>query len=351
MQSGGLMDYHIIQLFYYLCNAMDNLISHIEYLILVHDCVVIPTLGAFIATHEPAHISDEGILPPCRKISFNQDIRHEDALLAASYARKEGISLDEGRRYVKEIIRQLRYMLDADGEITIGRLGILCRQPEGNLIFTPISSPLSSASKIGREEASIKPLAAEPASKEKKIRDTTDDNTGYEKPADEERQISDSKYYIIRIHKQALKYAAMLMVVVTVLFSIAVPYTQSNRDIDKASVLPIDSMVESNQKKQITEEQPLTNIESTDSMRDEAEEISTTDEYHLIVGTFHSEREAEKFAEMFEGCTFSLRIIKSNKIWRISAKSDDNKESLLSTLNSEKFKREFKEGWIWHQTD
>lgn len=351
MQSKGLSDYDILQLFYYLCKAMDNLISHIEYLILAHDCVVIPTLGAFITTHEPAYIYDGGILPPCRKISFNEDIRHEDALLAASYARKEGVSLDEGRRYVKEIIRQLRYMLDADGEITIGRLGTLCRQPEGNLVFTPISSPLASASKIGRERATMEPLATETASGEKKIRVATDYATVDGKPSDNDKQNSDNKYYIIRIHKQALKYAAMLLVVVSVLFSIAVPYTQSTRDIDKASMLPIDSMVERSHKKQITEAQPTTCIKSPVSTPDEVEETTSSGEYHLIVGTFHSEREAEKFAGMFDDSSFSLQILKSNKIWRISAKSDDNKENLIKTLNSDKFKREFKEGWIWHQTN
>ena len=66
----------------YLCSVI-NITEHIEHLILRHDCVVIPGIGALIAHYIPAYIDTEleCIFPPKRKLTFNPSINHNDGLL------------------------------------------------------------------------------------------------------------------------------------------------------------------------------------------------------------------------------------------------------------------------------
>ena len=46
---------------HYLC-IVNSITRHIEYLILRHDCVIVPELGAFIAQYSPARIDEINIL-------------------------------------------------------------------------------------------------------------------------------------------------------------------------------------------------------------------------------------------------------------------------------------------------
>ena len=68
---------------------MNHLILHIEYLLLRHDCVIVPGLGAFIATASPALIDvvKGPMLPPRRSVMVNQAVTTADGLLPNSIGR------------------------------------------------------------------------------------------------------------------------------------------------------------------------------------------------------------------------------------------------------------------------
>ncbi len=78
---------------------MIDLTAHIEYLLMNHDCVVAPGLGAFLAHETPARYDSESgqFMPPTRSLGFNQALTINDGLLAESVARRCGISLDSAR--------------------------------------------------------------------------------------------------------------------------------------------------------------------------------------------------------------------------------------------------------------
>ena len=71
---------------------MYNLSLHIEYLLLHHDCVVVPGLGAFINVRHAAYFDAVTRVwhPMTREVRFNGALTHDDGLLSSSYARKEG---------------------------------------------------------------------------------------------------------------------------------------------------------------------------------------------------------------------------------------------------------------------
>ncbi len=135
---------------------MYNLSLHIEYLLLHHDCVVVPGLGAFINVRHAARFDSvrRVWLPMTREVRFNGALSHDDGLLANSYARKNSVSFAEGRELLRRDTMQLREALESDGEITLGHLGIL-RLEEETVSFQPQQSAAQTARFMGYTAAPV----------------------------------------------------------------------------------------------------------------------------------------------------------------------------------------------------
>lgn len=135
---------------------MYNLSLHIEFLLLRHDCVVVPGVGAFINVRHSARRDDAtgAWLPMTREVRFNSALNHDDGLLANSFARKNEVSFEEGRELLRRETHQLLSTLREEGEVTLGQLGIL-RQEEGTIIFAPLRDASKLAAMLGFSEAPI----------------------------------------------------------------------------------------------------------------------------------------------------------------------------------------------------
>lgn len=117
---------------------MNNSFSHhIATLLRRHDCVIVPGLGAFVATDEPAAVSEEFMTPPRRVVSFNSALTHDDGLLANSLSRRMKISFEQARERVHAESELLHRRLKAEGAVNIARVGSLQRHSGGRLEFTP----------------------------------------------------------------------------------------------------------------------------------------------------------------------------------------------------------------------
>ena len=139
---------------------MVSFCDHIEYLIGRHDCVVVPGWGAFVAQCQPAHI-DAGsatVHPPKRVVGFNPAISHNDGLLVTSVMRREGATYDNALRQIDEEVRAMRCQLDADGEVAVGRLGLLRRNGDGTPTFLPADTDAVSGRFFGLVPVKAVPL-------------------------------------------------------------------------------------------------------------------------------------------------------------------------------------------------
>ena len=112
---------------------------HIAYLVTRHDCVIVPGLGAFISLYTSAKYdeSSDSFTPPARMVSFNADINHNDAMLAASVARREDMSYDRAAELVQSEVDSWRRQLDSSGELAIEGVGTLSSSGDGYLHFMP----------------------------------------------------------------------------------------------------------------------------------------------------------------------------------------------------------------------
>lgn len=123
---------------------MSLILEHLEYLMMRHDCVTLPGIGALIARYCPAQFAPESdcrLLPPSRQLAFNGRLEQSDGLLENSVSRQCGISFEAAARIVAEETASLRSQLIEFGELTLGKLGRLYVDSNSSVIFqaTPAS--------------------------------------------------------------------------------------------------------------------------------------------------------------------------------------------------------------------
>lgn len=118
---------------------MNEIIRHIEFLLVTNDCVVMPGLGAVLAHSLPARYDQSRSLltPPTRTFSFNVSLTHNDGLLVSSVARSKSISFEAARNFVAGEVEAMKRKLSADGCLSLGEVGSL-KISEGSVMsFEP----------------------------------------------------------------------------------------------------------------------------------------------------------------------------------------------------------------------
>ncbi|MCM1483612.1 MAG: hypothetical protein NC043_04690 [Muribaculaceae bacterium] len=117
-----------------------SILDHIQYLIMRHDCVVVPGLGAFVAQNEAAYRAADGRwMPPARVVGFNAGVGHDDGILCAGVARREGISYEAAKTVVANDVALLRQRMGMTGSVMLPRLGSF-NVHDGIITFEPCGS-------------------------------------------------------------------------------------------------------------------------------------------------------------------------------------------------------------------
>ncbi|MBQ5724395.1 MAG: hypothetical protein IIV64_09420, partial [Muribaculaceae bacterium] len=199
---------------------MTNISQHIEQLLRRHDCVIVPTIGAFIVSYKSAYINDEwGIMtPPKREVHFNASIVNNDGLLANSIARKNRISFEAANLLLQQEIEKIRTQLERNKEYAIGRLGILHLGEEANIDFKAFKSDIQLNANYGLNQFRMKTL--------KEIQEAVYASAS---PSAKVDNRSDKNYYI-PINKRFAQYAAMFIVVFFAAISLSVPSGQYKQE-------------------------------------------------------------------------------------------------------------------------
>ncbi len=218
---------------------MNNLFRHIEFLLLRHNCVILPGFGAFLASDVPASVDSESgmILPPARMYMFNQAVSLDDGLLANSYCRKYGFSFDEARQVIIRASEQLKETLRENGSLRFGSIGSFSLGDEGNLSFQPSRTHLERASMLGYQPVNISAAEAE-------VPEATAPVTSSEE-ATPEASAHDNTYYHVRISKTFSKVAAAIAIIMSVVLSVFLSPVQNSTHEQRASVVPVGTLVKS----------------------------------------------------------------------------------------------------------
>ena len=190
---------------------MNRIISHIENLLLCHDCVIVPGIGGFITHFEEAFFSDYGneIYPPYCSVSFNAHLSDKEdkyGMLTQSYMTAYDINYPKALALVNDDVAEMRELLRSNMELQIGTIGTLQLTLNYSLMFTPsdecglfakefyglVQAPLPS--EAHRVALSQSTYTASPAGPETNKPQTT--KTIY----------NDNTHYVIRVSKNAVRY-------------------------------------------------------------------------------------------------------------------------------------------------
>jgi len=107
-----------------------------------HDCVIIPGFGGFVCNREPARIDQVShvILPPGKRIIFNQNLKSNDGLLAGFLAKQEQINYSESLANIESFVNQIQQELTEKKQFLIDGFGTFRLNAEANYVFVPDSS-------------------------------------------------------------------------------------------------------------------------------------------------------------------------------------------------------------------
>ncbi len=275
----------------------------LEQALLLHDCVVLPTIGAFIVEQTPPlYDKDLNVITPAgQRISFNASLVDRDGILDSCYARTLGLSVRRARLVVDSDVTVIRHQLYQSGTLTIGsNLGTLTLQESGELLFTPVQERqgLRSIHSYGLYPQSCLLPAVFP------VEHTTTE------PASEAK--SDRKYWTIRINRTAANWAAAGAICLLCLLPIS---SDSNPDRYSAGFVPYGwldeaSVVTPEQKqekpsiaiapKAATQEEI---VSATPEHAASSSLVITHDEalqqgsHAVVVGVFKGPKRAERFIE------------------------------------------------------
>ena len=138
-----------------------NLLSHIEFLLHTHDCVVVTDLGGFVVNEVPAY--REGVsnfhASAC-ELAFNRDLRHNDGLLAQSYMKTDALTFEAASRKIEQEVQALKNRLREQRHLDLGKLGTFTMHSDERFVYTPAAFVRPAF--FGLQTASLKPLIQMP---------------------------------------------------------------------------------------------------------------------------------------------------------------------------------------------
>ncbi|MDO6392167.1 SPOR domain-containing protein [Pontibacter sp. BT731] len=111
--------------------------KHIKHLLYNHDCVIIPDFGGLITRYVPARINPvkHTLVPPSKKIAFNEKLVLNDGLLISTIAYANNSSKEEARQLVLSFVHEVRTRLESEQRFELTDIGVFKYNHEQRLVF------------------------------------------------------------------------------------------------------------------------------------------------------------------------------------------------------------------------
>ena len=112
-------------------------------LLQIHDCVIFPNLGGFVAQYSPAKLNSLNgtFSPPFKQILFNKNLTNNDGLLVNAISQRDSISFHESNKKLSILLENINNELDNSSKYLFEGIGMLFRN-QGVLNFKQQSENL-----------------------------------------------------------------------------------------------------------------------------------------------------------------------------------------------------------------
>ena len=140
---------------------MNRLVSHIEFLLHDHNCVIIPEFGGFVVNAIHSCVENGGALhaPSCELV-FNRDLTYNDGLLAQSYMKTYQLTFETATLEIQKGVRDLKHRLYDHRHLEMGQLGSFVMHDDKRIVYAPAS--FTRPAFFGLSKTTLKPLALMP---------------------------------------------------------------------------------------------------------------------------------------------------------------------------------------------
>ncbi len=224
---------------------MIELDRHIEILLLKSDCVIVPDLGGFVASHVAARY-DEGdnmFIPPLRTLGFNQKLTLNDSLLAQSYSEAYDISYPDACERIANEVNELKQHIANSGAYELNNIGTLYLNTNGNIEFAPceagiLTPDLYSLSSFEMRK-SVGLYSEEPERKSKSIANSESSNinkTFTIEPKDSENKHINENDKRIQIRISAIRNLVAAVIAVILFMVLGTPVNESRNMVKTSNI-------------------------------------------------------------------------------------------------------------------
>ncbi|PKV75651.1 HU domain-containing protein [Pontibacter ramchanderi] len=137
--------------------------KHIKHLLYNHDCVIIPDFGGLITRYVPARINPvkHTLVPPSKKIAFNEKLVLNDGLLISTIAYANNTSKEEARQLVLSFVHEVRSRLEKEQRFELTDIGVFKYNHEQKLVFEYTEGDNLLESSFGLPEIVARPVRPE----------------------------------------------------------------------------------------------------------------------------------------------------------------------------------------------
>ena len=357
---------------------MITLAKHIEFLLLEHDCVIVPGLGGFIANHAEAHYTGEDehlFLPPYRTIGFNQQLQVNDGLLVQSYMAAYDTSYPSAHLQLEQDLEKMMRTLELTGTYELENIGVLRKDLHHNISLTAMNSGALTPSLYGLYSYEMKSL--QEVIKEKEIeRNLQAAATAMQvtpaavKSSENGRKRTGTKPIVIHLSRRWLDISIAAAAAVVLFFCISYPamkHTPGESDTVVAAFTPIQKVKSSKvtsdkvanssstEKKEAISKIGVSannNVSNHQSAKQKPVEKSiaknSNSKFAIVLASYVSQKNAETFIKQLnDGGYKNAQFVSNGKMNRIlysSYATEAEAQTALNTLRQES--AFFADGWI-----
>lgn len=295
----------------------------IKELLQLHDCVIFPNLGGFVAQYSPANFDEKKsvLSPPHKQILFNKNLVNNDGLLVNAFAQKNNISYENAIESISDILQEINKNLKTQNQHDFQGIGILYNN-EGVLNFKQKSNNLLSSS------YGLMPLNIDEFKMSNKSEKVIDLNS--------------SKYLKTQIKNLALAASVILVIFYSAWIPIQTQLLKQDGEFNysdlnpftfkKENLVAIDDVKVQYPKKKINAIQPIDKtleISSSIILKNKQKNnpklaVSVSNQssnvtYEVVIGSFSNEINAKNMIIKLNNKGISARKLKKeNKLFRIS---------------------------------
>lgn len=332
---------------------MLRIVTHIERLLLAHDCVIVPKFGGFVLQTVPAMRNEgEHLFCPLRKeIGFNVTLQHSDGLLSESYMQMYEVNYRKAVLMLEEDVEDMLHSLQQYKRLSIGVLGTFSLGEEGQLVFQPNEADQFSLESYGLPTFHFLPLAPLEVEREE-----------LEQPLSKKKK--DILY--IPINRKLLRTAVASAAAVALFLLISTPVKDVNQAAYKASFVPTeivsykpaislpavpDSLTEDLKvKPEATEEVIAREVKKAVPVAPKVETAPVPSQkmYHIVIASFPTEAQANAYIAGIDRsvCERVNKVLRDGK-YRIYADRFDNRDAAETYMATLRSNSKYKDAWLF----